>query len=86
VIVAGVNGLLLQQAAVRNQRPSPPIQITYTTNKIVTLEESSLESDGNVSVLEAHGIVGSASDSRASEESCHLLVRQGCSQSHHHRI
>ena len=58
VIIAAVDGLLLQPLAVRNQYSIPTIQITYKTNKIVVLNDSLSEAGRNSSSLEAHGVVG----------------------------
>ena len=58
VIIATVDGLLLQPLAVRNQLPNPTIQVTYKTNKIVALNDSQSEAGRNNSSLEAHGVVG----------------------------
>jgi len=61
VVIAAVEGLVLQPSALRNQRPAPSIQISYKTNRIVALDESQLESGRNSPSFEAHGIVGTFS-------------------------
>jgi hypothetical protein len=61
VVIAAVEGLVLQPSALRNQRPAPSIQISYKTNRIVALDESQLESGRDFPTLEAHGIVGTLS-------------------------
>ncbi|MCJ1247170.1 hypothetical protein MMC30_004382 [Trapelia coarctata] len=58
VVIAAVEGLVLQPSVLRNQRPASSIQISYKTNRIVSLDESQPEINRNSPSLEAHGIVG----------------------------
>ena len=60
VIVAALDGLLLQPVTQRSQKQIPAIQIEYATNVI---KSSSQANDGNKTAasLDSHGIVGTIS-------------------------
>ena len=58
VIIAAVDGLLLQPATQRNNRSVPGIQIKYTTNEITQLDPLKHGSDNSSKSFEAYGIIG----------------------------
>lgn len=62
VVIAAVEGLVLQPSSSRNHRPAPSIQISYQTNRIVALGEGQPENIRNSPSLDAHGIVGTFSN------------------------
>ena len=61
VIVAAVDGLLLQPSPLRNQRSTAAIQISYRTNTITIIGNNQIDNNKSALLLEAHGIVGTFS-------------------------
>ena len=57
VVFAAVDGLVLQPAAQRHQRPTQGLRIAYVTNKIVPLGVGSRK-DTAAASFDSHGIVG----------------------------
>lgn len=58
VIIAAVDGLVLQSLSQRNQRTPSAIKIDYKTHQIISLEEGGKDGSTPSASLEAHGIVG----------------------------
>lgn len=59
IILAAVDGIILQPATQRNQKAIPGLQIRYNTHEIVAAGPASQAKDEASAVFEAHGIVGS---------------------------
>jgi len=59
VILAAVDGLILQQSTQRNQRATPSLQIKYRTHEITPASLTSQAKDERSASFDAHGIVGS---------------------------
>jgi len=58
VIIAAVDGLILQPLSQRNQRAPPAIRIDYQTHNITALEQEAKERNSSLASIEVHGIVG----------------------------
>lgn len=61
VIVAAIDALLLKPSPLRNQRANPTIQISYKTNAITPLGESTRDINKDALSVEVYGIVGTFS-------------------------
>ncbi len=59
VILAAVDGLILQPSTQRNQRAIPSLQIKYNTYEIAAAGVASQAKDETIASFDAHGIVGS---------------------------
>ena len=58
LVLAAVDGLILQPLGHRNQDLSPPILIEYKTRRLTSLKPLAIEEREKGSSFEAHGVVG----------------------------
>lgn len=58
VIVAAVDGLIVQPAAQRNQSGTPGLRIPYASSGISAIDSTSRREDGSSTSIDAYGIVG----------------------------
>lgn len=58
LVVAAVDGLVLQPLAQRGQRSAPAVKIAYKDHSIGSLSEEAADKKGDSPGFEAYGIVG----------------------------
>lgn len=58
LIVAAVDGLVLQPLTHRGQRPAPAVKIAYKDHAIKPLSEENAEKEEDSVGFEAYGIIG----------------------------